>query len=140
MDRVVILGAGELGGLIAHALARRAVAHDVCLLDEKARVAEGKALDIMQAAPLEGFSTTVVGSSDVSIAGGATVVVMADAFGGDEWQGDTALGWMRRLREFSPKSKCSTRCSGGPSASSAASSLLTTRRDVEHAQPRCLYG
>src|SRR4051812_29231263 len=104
MDRVVILGAGELGGLLAHALARRAVVRDVCLIDEKPRVAEGKALDIMQAAPIEGFSTTVVGSSDISIAGGATAVVMADAFGGDEWQGDTALASLRRLRDFSPQS------------------------------------
>jgi len=83
MDRVVILGAGEVGGLLAHALAGRAVAHDVCLVDEKPRVAEGKALDIMQAAPIEGFSTRVVGSSDMSIVGGATAVVMADAFGAD---------------------------------------------------------
>src|SRR4051812_35169613 len=111
MDRVVILGAGELGGLLAHALARRAVAHDVCLVDEKPRVAEGKALDIMQAAPIEGFSTTVVGSSDVSIVGAATAVVMADAFGGVEWQGDAALAWLRRLRDFSPKSLVI--CAGG---------------------------
>jgi malate dehydrogenase len=104
MDRVVILGAGELGGLLAHALAARAVAHDVCLVDEKPRVAEGKALDIMQAAPIEGFSTRVVGSSDMSIVGGATAVVMADAFASDEWQGDTALVWLRRLRDFSPQS------------------------------------
>src|SRR5207237_114857 len=67
MDRVVILGAGELGGLIAHAAARRGVAQDICLIDEKGRVAEGKALDITQAAPVESFSARVTGSSDGSL-------------------------------------------------------------------------
>src|SRR5436190_6968965 len=100
MDRIVILGAGELGGLLAHVLARHAVAHDVCLIDEKGRAAEGKALDIMQAAPVEGFATTVVGSSDTSLAGGATAVVIADMFGGGEWLGEAALTLLTRVRDF----------------------------------------
>ena len=104
MDRVVILGAGELGGLVAHAAARRGVAQDICLIDEKGRVAEGKALDIMQAAPVEGFSARVTGSADASLAGGATVVVIADAAGGAEWQGDAAFAVMKRARDFSPRS------------------------------------
>jgi len=104
MDRVVILGAGELGGLIAHAAARRGVAQDICLIDEKGRVAEGKALDITQAAPIEMFSARVAGSSDPSLVGGATVVVIADAAGGVEWQGDAGLTLIKRARDFSPKS------------------------------------
>lgn len=103
MDRIAILGAGELGGLLAHVLARRTIAHEVCLIDETGRAAEGKALDIMQAAPVEGFSTTVVGSSDTSRAGGAIAVVIADAFGGSEWQGEPALALFKRVREFAPK-------------------------------------
>ena len=104
MDRVVILGAGELGGVIAHVLARRAIARDVCLIDEKGRVAEGKALDILEAAPVEGFSTLVSGSTDMAHAGGATVVVIADPAGAPEWQGDAALTLLMRLRDFSPSS------------------------------------
>ena len=104
MDRVVVVGAGELGGLVAHALARRAVAGEICLIDDKGRVAEGKALDIMQAAPVEGFSATVTGSTDVTLAGGATVVVLADQSGGPEFQGDAALALVKRVRDFSPKS------------------------------------
>ena len=103
MDRVVILGAGELGGLLAHALATRSVAREICLIDEKGRVAEGKALDIMQAAPVERFSSTVVGSTDTALAGGATLVVIADAFGGAEFQGDEGLTVLQRLRDFAPK-------------------------------------
>src|SRR6185312_8551515 len=104
MDRAVVLGAGELGGLLAHALARRGVARDICLIDDKGRVAEGKALDIMQAAPVEGFAATVTGSADASLAGGATVVVIADAAGGAEYSGDAGLALLKRVRDFSPKS------------------------------------
>src|SRR5712671_8088369 len=101
MDRVVILGAGELGGLTAHALARRGVAQDICLIDERGRVAEGKALDIMQAAPVEGFAAFVAGSSDMALAGGATLVVLADPAGA-ELQGDAGLAVLKRLRDFAP--------------------------------------
>src|SRR2546426_10432640 len=104
MDRVVIVGAGELGGLIAHAAARRGVAQDICLIDEKGRVAEGKALDIMQAAPVESFSARVAGSSDPSLVGGATVVVIADAAGGAESQGEAGPTLIKRAPAFSPKS------------------------------------
>ncbi|HUK37323.1 MAG TPA: hypothetical protein VLV86_25580 [Vicinamibacterales bacterium] len=103
MDRVVILGAGELGGLLAHVLARRSIARDVCLVDEKAGVAEGKALDIMQSAPVDGFATQVAGSSDASLAAGASAVVVADAFGAGEFDGDVALMLVRRLIELAPK-------------------------------------
>jgi malate dehydrogenase len=104
MDRVVVLGAGELGGLLAHALAKHSVTQHICLVDEKGRVADGKALDIMQAAPIEGFSANVIGSSDPSIAGGATVVVIADPSGAPEFQGEAALTLLKRVRDFSPKS------------------------------------
>jgi malate dehydrogenase len=111
MDRVVVLGAGELGGLLAHALARRAIARDVLLIDDHGRVAAGKALDIMQAAPVEGFSAQVTGSSDMSLAADATAVVIADAVGGGEWEGEPALALLRRLRDYSPKSLIV--CAGG---------------------------
>ena len=54
MRDIAIIGAGELGGATAHALARSHVATAVLLVDDRGRVAEGKALDIMQAAPIEG--------------------------------------------------------------------------------------
>ena len=54
-------------------------------------MAEGKALDIMQAAPIEGFATQVSGSTDLTTAGGADVVIIADRAGGGEWQGEDGL-------------------------------------------------
>ena len=100
MRDVAIIGAGELGGLLAHALARRSVAGAIHLIDEAGRVAEGKALDITQAAPIEGFATSVSGSTDTSAAAGADVIVLADRVGGSEWQGDDALLLLKRLQRM----------------------------------------
>jgi len=97
MREVAIIGAGELGGTIAHALARQHAADVVRLVDDNGRVAEGKALDITQAAPLERFSTTVAGSTDLTRAAGAEIVVIADLAGGGEWQGEDGLTLVRRL-------------------------------------------
>lgn len=103
MREVAILGAGELGGALAHVLARRNAAGRVRLVDEQARVAEGKALDVAQAAPIEGFSTRVVGSTDLSHAAGASIVLVADQASGGEWQGEPALMLLRRVRQLIPR-------------------------------------
>ena len=52
MRAIAIIGAGELGGALAHVLARRHAAAAVHLIDDSGRVAEGKALDLMQAAAI----------------------------------------------------------------------------------------
>jgi malate dehydrogenase len=103
MQEVAIIGAGEVGGALAHILARRGDARRVRLVDDKERLAEGKALDIAQAAPVEGFATEVVGSSDVATAAGATVIVLADRAPAGEWQGEEALQLVRRLARSSPE-------------------------------------
>ncbi|HJZ74035.1 MAG TPA: hypothetical protein VKE51_19985 [Vicinamibacterales bacterium] len=102
MQEVAIVGAGELGGALAHLLARRNVARAVRLIDEKGRVAEGKALDIAQAAPVDGFATQLSGSTDWATAAGASVVVVADRFGGGEWMGEDGLQLLRQLSRSSP--------------------------------------
>jgi malate dehydrogenase len=100
MQRVAIIGAGELGGAVAHALARRDIARSITLIDETGPVAAGKALDIAQAAPVEGFATDLAGANDVSMAAGAEVVVVADRVGGGQWQGDEALVLLERLAQM----------------------------------------
>jgi len=90
MHEVAILGAGELGGAIAHRLAARGVVSTVCLVDGAGSVAAGKALDIMQAAPIERFATRVAGSPDRASAIGAHIVVIADHAAGGEWTQEEA--------------------------------------------------
>jgi malate dehydrogenase len=102
MREVAIVGAGDLGGALAHQLARRDLAQTVRLIDESGRVAEGKALDIAEAAPIDAFSTRLRGTTDLSRVAAASVVVVADRFGsGGEWQGEEALMLVRRLAAVS---------------------------------------
>ena len=99
MHSVAIVGAGELGGTIAHALARHDAVRAITLVDETGRVAAGKALDIAQAAPVEGFATELTGTTDLSHAASAAVIVIADRVTGGEWQGEDALMLLRRLTQ-----------------------------------------
>lgn len=75
---VAIIGAGELGGSLAHVLARREIVRRIQLIDPSGQIAAGKALDIMQAGPVEGFTTPVAGSTDLSRVAGCGLVVIAD--------------------------------------------------------------
>jgi len=99
MREVAIIGAGDLGGAVTHALARSNLVHSVRLIDEAARAAAGKALDIAESAPVEGFSTQVSGGADVSMAAGASIVIVADRMGGSEWQGEEGLHLLKRLAQ-----------------------------------------
>src|SRR5438309_355710 len=102
MRQVAIVGAGELGGATAHLLARRDIARSIVIVDERDRVAAGKALDIAQAAPVEGFATQLSSSSDVSTAAGADVIVVADRVQGGEWQGEDCFAIVKRLAASAP--------------------------------------
>src|SRR5262249_2539618 len=102
MQEVAIIGAGELGGALAHVLARRDAARAIRLIDETGRVAEGKALDIAEAAPIDGFATQLSASTDWATAAGAAVIVVADRAGGGEWNGEEALLLLRQLARSAP--------------------------------------
>src|SRR4051794_1586168 len=91
MQKVAIIGAGELGGATAHALARSNLVRTITLIDETRRVAAGKALDVAQAAPIEGFATQLSGATDVSIAAGAAIVIVADPISRGERHGEEGL-------------------------------------------------
>lgn len=99
---VAIVGAGDLGGATARALAGTECARRIVLVDAAERVAEGKALDIRQSGPIEGFDTAVDGAATIDAAGGADVVVLADGHGQGEWQGDAGLQMVRRVRSIAP--------------------------------------
>jgi malate dehydrogenase len=106
MREIAIIGAGELGGAVAHALARADVARVITLIDDtpdKLAVAAGKALDIAEAAPVEGFATELAGSTDVYKAAGADLIVLADRVRGGEWAGEDGLALLRRLQQLTPR-------------------------------------
>ena len=95
--KVAILGAGPLGGAIAHRLAERSRIGHVRLIDETAAVATGKALDIFQAGPVVASDVRVTAASDVLAAAGASVIVLADALEGGEWAGDRGLAVVEKM-------------------------------------------
>jgi len=102
MRQAAIIGAGELGGATAHFLARRDYAQSIVIVDERDRVAAGKALDIAQAAPIEGFATQMTSGADVSMAAGADVIVIAERAQGGEWTGEEAFGLVKRIAASAP--------------------------------------
>jgi malate dehydrogenase len=75
--KISVIGAGNVGATTADALAFRRIASEVVLLDIKEGFAEGKALDMMQTATLNGFNTRVSGTTgDYSKTANSDVVVI----------------------------------------------------------------
>jgi malate dehydrogenase len=97
MPFVAIVGSGPLGGTLAHTLAARDRVTEVRLIDTDANVARGKALDILQSAPVGQFSTRVTAADTIDAATGAAVIVVADGASGGEHAGEMGLGMLRRL-------------------------------------------
>ena len=98
MKTIAILGAGEIGGATARALASRGRVDCVRLIDERSAVASGKALDLMQAGPISGSDTRIEGADDLAAAAGASAIVLADPVAtGSEWTGESGLAMLRRL-------------------------------------------
>ncbi len=62
--KITIVGAGAVGASCADYIASKNFASDVVILDIKEGVAEGKAMDLMQCASLNGFDTRITGSTN----------------------------------------------------------------------------
>lgn len=75
--KVTVVGAGAVGASCAEYIAIKDFASEVVLLDIKENYAEGKAMDLMQTASLNGFDTKIVGSTnDYSKTAGSDVAVI----------------------------------------------------------------
>ncbi|MDH5297533.1 MAG: malate dehydrogenase [Desulfobulbaceae bacterium] len=73
--KLTIIGAGNVGATAAHWAASRGLA-DVLLLDVVEGVPQGKALDLSQAGPVDGFSVSMTGSNDFADSAGSDVVII----------------------------------------------------------------
>jgi len=75
--KVSVIGAGNVGATVAYDVARKELANEVVLLDIIENQAEGKALDMWEASPVNMFSTRIKGSTnDYSKTAGSDVVVI----------------------------------------------------------------
>ncbi len=75
--KVTVVGAGAVGATCADNIARKQLCDELVLVDIKEGVAEGKAMDLMQTAQIEGFDTRITGSTNdyTKTAGSAVAVI-----------------------------------------------------------------
>ncbi|MEW6097111.1 MAG: malate dehydrogenase [bacterium] len=80
MNKISIIGAGNVGATTALLSAQKELANEIVLMDVIEGLAEGKALDISQSGAVEGFNTNVIGSSDYSKISDSNVVIITAGF------------------------------------------------------------
>lgn len=104
MTTVAIVGAGDIGGACAHALAAHDRAGGILVIDSAVKTAAGKVLDIQQAGAVSGFHTRLQATDDESRAIGCAAYVIADRFapGSPEWRGEDGLALVKRIAALSP--------------------------------------
>lgn len=73
--KITIIGAGATGATIAHWSAAKELG-DIVLYDIVEGVPQGKALDLMEAAPVEGFDVNITGTNDYDDTADSDVVVI----------------------------------------------------------------
>jgi malate dehydrogenase len=78
-NKIALIGAGNIGGTLAHLIGLKELG-DVALFDVFGGVAAGKALDIMQSGPVEGFDAKMTGGSDYAAIAGSDVVIVTAGF------------------------------------------------------------
>src|SRR5258705_4989606 len=76
LNKITVVGAGNVGATTAQRLAEKELARTVVLVDVIEGVPQGKALDQYESAPIEGFDTRIVGANDYGPAAGSELVVV----------------------------------------------------------------
>jgi malate dehydrogenase len=74
-NKIALVGAGQIGGTLA-LLAGLKELGDVVLFDIVDGVPQGKALDIVQGSPIEGYDASITGANDYAALKGADVVIV----------------------------------------------------------------
>ncbi len=73
--KITLIGAGQIGGTLAHLIAIKGLA-DVVLFDIADGIAKGKALDIAQSSPVEGFNINLSGTSSYEDTRNSDVIII----------------------------------------------------------------
>ena len=73
--KIALIGAGNIGGTLAHLAALKGLG-DIVLFDVVEGVPQGKALDLSQCGPVEGFDANITGSNDYADIAGADVIIV----------------------------------------------------------------
>ena len=73
--KIALIGAGQIGGTLAHLAALKELG-DVVLCDIAEGIPQGKALDISESSPVDGFDSAVTGTNDYADIAGADVCIV----------------------------------------------------------------
>ncbi|HEY8602806.1 malate dehydrogenase [Tsuneonella suprasediminis] len=73
--KIALVGAGMIGGTLAHLAAKKEMG-DVVLFDIAEGLPQGKALDLSQCGPIEGFDAKITGTNDYADLAGSDVVIV----------------------------------------------------------------
>lgn len=73
--KIALIGAGNIGGTLAHLAAIKELG-DIVLFDVVEGVPQGKALDLSQCGPVEGFDAKIIGTNDYADIKGADVIIV----------------------------------------------------------------
>ena len=73
--KITLIGAGQIGGTLAHLIALKGLA-DVVLFDVAAGLAKGKALDIAQSSPVNGFNVNLSGTDNYHDTKNSDVIII----------------------------------------------------------------
>ena len=73
--KITLIGAGQIGGTLAHLIALKDLA-DVVLFDVAAGIAKGKALDIAQSSPVDGFNINLSGTNNYDDTKNSDVIII----------------------------------------------------------------
>ncbi|MFT5182644.1 MAG: malate dehydrogenase [Alphaproteobacteria bacterium] len=74
-NKIALIGAGNIGGTLAHLIGLKELG-DVVLFDIVKGMPAGKALDLVESSPVEGFDSNIVGASSYTAIKGADVVIV----------------------------------------------------------------
>src|SRR6201981_1815838 len=74
-DKIALIGSGQIGGSVAHLVGWKELG-DVVLFDIAEGIPQGKALDIAESAPVDGFDARYAGTNSYEAIDGADVCVV----------------------------------------------------------------
>lgn len=76
MKKVTVIGSGNVGATVANVLAHKDIVNEIVLLDIQGDMAKGKALDMWQQAPVDYYSTRIIGTDDYAKTANSDIVVI----------------------------------------------------------------
>ena len=74
--KISLIGAGQIGGTLAHLIGLKELVNEVVLFDVMGGIAKGKALDIAQSSPVNGFNVKLLGTDNYEDTRNSDVIIV----------------------------------------------------------------